>query len=302
MSAPTIRPIDHLVLAVERLELARARFSALGFSVQDDRMHPFGTENCCIFFANETYLEPLAVGDREKVEAAIVARNLFVRRHDAFAFRHGEGFAMLAFRSPDAEADQAIFARAGYAAGPIHAFERAARAPDGSETTIGVRIATAVDHRAPDALFFACQHLSPSVLWRADTIRHDNGAVGVSGVYLSEPNPADFQYYLETVSGDRSIHATSFGISAQTPRGPVGILTPEGMAALFGLECRDQGRGLRLRLFRLAVADLSAMPDRLQSAAIEHFQHRGRIIVPAGAGQGAAIAFEQAPEEPRDTP
>ena len=293
MSA-TIHPIDHLVLAVERLELARARYEALGFTVQADRMHPFGTENCCIFFANRTYLEPLAVGDREKVDAAIVGQNLFVRRHNAFAFRQGEGFAMLAFRTEDAQADLDRFKAAGLATGSVHGFERKATAPDGSETVIGVRIASAVDHRAPDALFFVCQHLSADVIWQPDATRHANGAIGVTGVYASEPNPADFQYYLENASGIRAIHADSFGITAQTPTGPVAILTPAGLKARYGIDCDHAGRGPRLRLFRLAVADLAAMRDRLADGGVEHFAHRGRLIVPAPAGQGADIAFEQA--------
>ncbi|MHA1189496.1 MAG: VOC family protein [Alphaproteobacteria bacterium] len=293
-SPTSVRPIDHLVLAVETLDAARARYSALGFSVREDRQHPFGTENCCIFFKNGTYLEPLAVGDREGADAAIVAQNRFVRLHDSFIFSHGEGFAMLAFRSQDAEADQKIFVEAGYSTGPFRGFERKATAPDGSETLIGVRLASAADHRAPDVLFLACQHLSPEILWQDDNIAHDNGAVGVTGVYLSEPNPSDFQYYLETVTGDRSIRATSMGIYAETAHGPVGVLTPYAMDAMFGIDAAGQPRGLRLRLFRLAVDDLGAMKARLDDAGIGHFEHRGRIIVPAEAGQGGTIAFEQA--------
>ena len=58
------RPIDHLVLPVGSLAVARSRFENLGFQVQPDRQHPFGTQNCCIMFSNRTYLEPLAPGNR----------------------------------------------------------------------------------------------------------------------------------------------------------------------------------------------------------------------------------------------
>ncbi len=294
VSLPSVHPIDHLVLAVDTLEAARARFSALGFTVREDRQHPFGTENCCVFFKNGTYLEPLAVGDREKADTAITERNLFVRRHDAFVFAHGEGFAMLALRTENAEADQAIFSKSGYICGPVHEFYRKATATDGSETTIGAKLASAADHRAPDVLLFTCQHLPKGELGNGPSQNHDNGAVGVTGVYMSEPNPSDFQYYLETVTGDRSIRATSMGIYAETEHGPVGVLTPYAMDAMFGIDVAGQPRGLRLRLFRLAVDDLGAMKARLDDAGIGYFEHRGRIIVPAESGQGGTIAFEQA--------
>ncbi|MCZ6771884.1 MAG: VOC family protein, partial [Proteobacteria bacterium] len=158
------RPIDHLVFPVDSLKAARARYEALGFFVRENRKHPFGTANCCIFFHNNTYLEPLALADREKAEAAIIERNIFVRRQDAYRFRHGEGFAMLALTSENADADQATFAGQGYASGSASGFERKTTAPDGSETTVGFRLAFAIDHRAPDAMIFACQHLNRDAL------------------------------------------------------------------------------------------------------------------------------------------
>ncbi|RVA54992.1 VOC family protein, partial [Mesorhizobium sp. M7A.F.Ca.CA.001.08.1.1] len=56
-------PLDHLVLPTQSLEVARARLAALGFVVAPTGIHPFGTENCCVFLADGTYLEPLSVGD-----------------------------------------------------------------------------------------------------------------------------------------------------------------------------------------------------------------------------------------------
>ena len=52
------RPLDHLVLPTRSLEIARQRLSALGFVVAPTGVHPFGTENACVFFAGGTYLEP----------------------------------------------------------------------------------------------------------------------------------------------------------------------------------------------------------------------------------------------------
>ncbi|TIX38964.1 MAG: VOC family protein, partial [Mesorhizobium sp.] len=56
-------PLDHLVLPTASLDVARARLTLLGFTVAPTGIHPFGTENCCVFLTDGTYLEPLAVAD-----------------------------------------------------------------------------------------------------------------------------------------------------------------------------------------------------------------------------------------------
>jgi hypothetical protein len=88
------RPLDHLVLPVEDLETTRARHAALGFTVAADARHPFGTENACVFFADGSYLEPLAVASREECEQAARDGNVFVARDQAHRFRLGDtGFS-----------------------------------------------------------------------------------------------------------------------------------------------------------------------------------------------------------------
>ncbi|TIT26271.1 MAG: VOC family protein, partial [Mesorhizobium sp.] len=41
--------LDHLVLPTASLDVARARLVSLGFVVAPTGIHPFGTENCCVF-------------------------------------------------------------------------------------------------------------------------------------------------------------------------------------------------------------------------------------------------------------
>ena len=63
------RPLDHLVIPVTDLKAARSRLTRLGFTVAAEARHPFGTENACVFLADKTYLEPLAVGDPDATGA-----------------------------------------------------------------------------------------------------------------------------------------------------------------------------------------------------------------------------------------
>ena len=65
MTKTSPHPLDHLVLPTASLDVARARLTSLGFVVAPTGIHPFGTENCCVFLADGTYLEPLAVGDEQ---------------------------------------------------------------------------------------------------------------------------------------------------------------------------------------------------------------------------------------------
>ena len=71
-----MRAIDHLVLPVTTLTLARSRLTSLGFTVAPDARHPFGTGNCCVFFKNRTYLEPITILDRNATDLA-AAEGLF---------------------------------------------------------------------------------------------------------------------------------------------------------------------------------------------------------------------------------
>ena len=86
------RQLDHLVLPVFDIDVARQRYSDLGFNVAPDGRHPFGTENCCIFFADGTFLEPLGVAHRETCEARAQKGHTFVANDQTFRFRRGGRF------------------------------------------------------------------------------------------------------------------------------------------------------------------------------------------------------------------
>src|SRR5687768_16716775 len=112
----TMRAIDHLVLPVTTLTLARSRLTSLGFTVAPDARHPFGTGNCCVFFEDRSYLEPITIVDRAAADMAAAEGLTFVKRLKRFTERHGEGLAMVALRSADARADKQSLAQAGVSA------------------------------------------------------------------------------------------------------------------------------------------------------------------------------------------
>ena len=107
MTKLTPRNLDHLVLPVSDLDTARARYSQLGFTVAPDGKHKFGTVNACVKFADGTFIEPLAIGHRETVEANEKKGNNFLRRDAAYRFRNGDdGFWGIALGSENSAEDR----------------------------------------------------------------------------------------------------------------------------------------------------------------------------------------------------
>ena len=285
------RPIDHLVLPVTTLALARSRLTGLGFNVAPDARHPFGTGNCCVLFENRTYLEPITILDREAADNAAAEGTFFVRRIKRFLERRGEGCAMLAFKSEDAERDRAAFEQAGLAAGPVFRFSRPAVQSDGSQAEMGVALAYADLAAAPDATFFSCQHLAPDLLFAPPYMGHENGALGVTAVAAVAENPAEFVSLLAAATGDQSPADIVGGVEARADGHSIAILTPAGFRERYGLDAPDPRRGLLLAGFDIRVADL----ERAVGYAGPLATRRGdRIVVAPSPGLAAVIAFSAA--------
>ncbi len=286
-----MRSIDHLVLPVTTLTLARARLSGLGFTVAPDAQHPFGTGNCCVFFKDRTYLEPITILDRMAADMAAAERVVFVRRIKRFSERQGTGFAMVALASEDAEADAADFKKQGIGDGPVYRFARKAELPDGSECEIGVAVANAEFAASPDASFFACQHLAKEALFQDAYLHHPNGAAGIAAVAAVAENPADFHILLTAATGQRELRTTSLGVEAEAGGRIFMILTPEGFRARYGRAGPNPRRGMLFAAFELLVPDLS---KAARFAGRDGPGEDGRIVVPPAPGLNAVVVFRSA--------
>lgn len=287
------RPVDHLVLPTASLDGARERLGKLGFTVAPVGQHPFGTVNACIYLADGTFLEPLAVGERETCEAEAIRGNVFVARDQAYRFRNGEeGFSALVMGTGDAKADHATFIKAGISAGNILDFSRPFVTPDGKQDRAAFRLAFAADLRAPDVFFFTAQRVDVPKIDRSALQSHENGALAIREIILSEANPTDFQYLMQEIVNERDVNAHSFGMDIRAANANIAVLTPAGLEAFLGARAPQGERGLRLRGVVFAVHDPEKV-ERLLAANGIAFEKRGaRIIVHPAKGQGATFAFE----------
>ncbi len=286
-----MRPIDHLVLPVTTLTLARAKLTALGFAVAADAAHPFGTGNCCVFFRNGTYLEPITFIDRHAVDVAASEGFFFVKRLKRFTERRGEGFAMTALSTADAEADHEVFAKAGIGDSAPYRFARKATLPDGSEKEIGVVLAATEFPTAPDAAFFACQRTGADALFGAEQTTHANGCIGIVGVAAVAENPADFHILLSAATGQRELRSSSFGVEAEVGASRIAILTPEGFRARYGLDAPAAHGGMIFAAVDLEAEDAGRAADYAGAAMVDMPE---RFVVPPSPGLGTVLAYRKA--------
>jgi len=290
----TAYPIDHLVLPTTSLHAARERLGKLGFTVATDARHPFGTENACVFLADKTYLEPLAVTSVEACQAAVADGNVFVARDQAYRFRVGEeGLLALVFLTSDADGDDERFRRDAVSAGRLLEFSRPMRLPDGREAVGSFRLAFAADLRSPDFFAFNCERVNQLPSDRAALESHANGVVGLSKVVLSTPRPAAFSTFIGTISNGAVPLPHSFGIGFQTPNVNVEILDDGGMEAFFDAAPVSDDSGLRGRAIVFRVVDLSVTEAHLAANGVTYTRKNNTILVKAAPGQGALFAFEE---------
>ena len=293
MNPRTTYPLDHLVLPTADLVVARARLSALGFTVAPNGEHPFGTINACIYFRDGTFLEPLAIGHRETAEAASVGGNVFTGRDGAYRFRRGqEGFSAIVTATQDAQADHARFAAAGLSGGSILDFGREFVLSSGDVSWMDFRLAFAADIRSPDFFGFTCQRINVPKTDRSSLVAHANGVTRIKSVVLTEPNPTDFQYLLQELANEREVEAHSFGMDISTGNAVISVLTPEGFEMFYGQRIHGRERGLRARAVVFGVTDPGELQSQLARSAIAFESHMNRIIVKPADGQGALFAFE----------
>lgn len=289
------RALDHCVLPVEELSIARNRLTTLGFQVAADAVHPFGTENACVFFEDGTYLEPLGIAQREDCERTAQRGNQFTRRDQAYRFRNGDnGFSATVLRTDNATADHKRFRLQGISAGKKLLFGRTMTDATGQTARATFQLAFAADLRSPDSFFFTCERVNSPDIDRSSLQTHANTVTGIAEIIGSEANPSDFQYLLQEVLQNRDTQAHSFGIEIAGADFTMNVMTPEGLRAHFGIERQVPTRGLRFEGIVFTVRDPDTLIATLDENGIAS-QRRGRyLVVDRAPGQGAFFAFDMA--------
>ena len=293
-AAGEARAVDHLVLPFPNLRDARDFFARLGFTVAPDAVHPFGTGNACVFFADGTYLEPLAVVDAESYRSARRHGNLFVERHaEAIGAVPAPGISAAALKSRDALADRQRLTRAGVGELRLVEFERSFRGEDGPARTLSFRLAFACQPGDAQATFFFCEPRHGAAPNRERLAAHPNGARGISRLVLVASDPAPVSHWLADVVDGRARQVSDEEFSIDGPVG-IEILTAGACAVRYAATIDAGAAGLLMAGVVLAVAELAVPRALFESRTIPFGVAGERITVGLPSEQGF-IAFEENP-------
>ncbi|MDX8524751.1 VOC family protein [Mesorhizobium sp. MSK_1335] len=290
MIKKSAHPLDHIVLPARSLDVARVRLASLGFVVAPTGIHPFGTENACVFFADGTYLEPLAVGNEQATKQAIAAGNVFVARDRLYRDRLGDdGFSAVALGTGNADADHARYLEAGLSAGNMLSFSRAFTDPNGKSDTASFKLAFASGKETMDAFLFATERINAPKIDRTALQAHANGVTGIVEV-IAVSNAPSAQAGLISIAANSDTDDDA----VQLPNAVLSIVTPESYAQHFGLTALPS-RHLRFQAIVFSIRDKASAARALAAAAIDHDMSGNDIVVAPAPGQGAAFIFREIP-------
>lgn len=288
-----MRGIDHLVLCVRDLDEARTRYQQMGFTLTPRAEHPFGTANSLVQLSEKCFLELLAIGDVSKipeVEAGHFGFGAFNR--DYIQDGPGEGLSMLVLDSSDAASDRNDFAAAGLDLYEPFGFSRLAKLPDGQEVTVGFSLTFVTHQDMPNAAFFTCQQHAPEHFWKPEYQKHENQATGVDDVIILADQPQKYADFLKGFTGVSDLKSWEGGISAETARGEVSIISLDEWDVHYPAAfAPDLANGPCLAAYRVSVEHIEPVQDCLREAGITRFHYGCGIAIPPEEAFGVTIEF-----------
>ncbi|WP_295812601.1 VOC family protein [uncultured Nitratireductor sp.] len=288
------RSLDHCVLPTVSLAIARGRLEALGFTVAADAAHPFGTSNCCVFFKDGSYLEPLARIDPTVARMAQAEGNVFIERDSVFRQTFGdEGFSAVVLGTADAQADHARFVDGGVSAGDPLTFSRPFLDAQGRQATASFRLAFAAPKVANGHFFFTCQRVNMPAAGRGGLEEHGNGVSGITQIIMLAPSPSDYAGFLETFSDGASKGHADGDIELDLDNARLTVTTSERYGLRLGLDRVSPHGRFDLAAIVFQCLDIARLRDHLSDREILFAEIAGSIIVPPAEGQGAVFVFEE---------
>lgn len=280
------------MLPTASLDVARARLVSLGFVVAPTGIHPFGTENCCIFLEDGTYLEPLAVGNAQAAAKAVADGNVFVARDRAYRDSCGnEGFSALVLGTQNADTDYARYVEAGLSAGDMLSFSRAFTDAAGNSDAASFKLAFASGTGATDAFLFACERINAPKVDRGALQVHANGATGIIEVVAVSTEPSKQRRLISIATRSPATgqgSATAFDL----PNATLTLLDPVAFETRFGIAA-DAPSELRFAGIVFSVRSADAVARLLAASSVEHDIRGDAIVVRPASGQGAAFVFQE---------
>ncbi|SEC97639.1 VOC family protein [Bradyrhizobium erythrophlei] len=219
MPLTSIVGLDHLVVLVQDIDRAQAKFEALGFRVTPRGFHspPLPTQNHTAVFA-ENYIELLYFPPGTNAASRFA--------HLPLGY---EGPAIVGLRPTDSSVVHKELVSLGFDPPPISEGGRTVDTPDGP------RHASWRNQRFPDdapglPALFSCGHLNRSLVYRPQWMDHPNGALGLTEIVMTHPEPRSLAEAHARLVGPHRVQDTEKGIVAQWGSITFSILSPDEVA------------------------------------------------------------------------
>jgi catechol 2,3-dioxygenase-like lactoylglutathione lyase family enzyme len=271
--------LDHVIIGVRDLEVARAQYARLGFNSTPRGSHVgWGTANYCIMFADDC-LELLGIVDPAQ----------FTNHLDRFLAER-EGLLGLALASGDLDATRAAWAEAGLHPEPVRALGRLLESDRG---TVRLRFRNLLLPRTSTAgiNLFALEHLTPEPMRRPAWLLHPNGAQAIRSCTIAATDTGPAAAALRRLFGPAAITETDNVIAAHTGRGVLLLAPPEDAQLMHPLaDVPDHLPEPRLVAMAISIADPERAAAFLRLQGVKFGRDpSGAVLVSPGEAHGVAL-------------
>lgn len=286
------RGIDHLVIAVNDLSVARDRFSSLGFRTTPLGKHPWGTANHLVQFPRN-FIELVGIISPDALMPMSNEHFSFGAHNEQF-LRRREGMSMLVLSTEDARADAEQWRERDLQVyEPFH-WSRKAILPDGSETTVAFTLTFVTNPLMPEIAFFSCQQHNPEAFWKPEYQRHANGAASVSGVTLVDREPARHKAFFSGLVGNGAIDEVPGALAVHCAPGVIRVLSPRRFAAHYPCALSgDVAEGVAFRAASIDAANLDRVAHCLEDSGVAFSRSDTAIQVADDRCCGVVLEFVQ---------
>jgi catechol 2,3-dioxygenase-like lactoylglutathione lyase family enzyme len=199
-----------------------------------------------------------------------------------------EGLHVFHLASPDLDAFRGRLVSEGVACSEVRPFERQVQTEDGVAMMRARSLHFPPDAH-PEALVQIAQHLTPELVFQPRYMRHPNGALRITKVFVcvDDPDVVANQYRRE-FGGSVSQSGRARTVTLSAARAVIADV--QGMKDLLP-ECPVPATPC-LAGFVVGVASAQVVSDFLRANGLEHRQHCGGVLIPPQEAAGSVVIFE----------
>lgn len=273
--------LDHVVVNVmEGLDAAFHTFERLGFLLTPRGYHSLGSVNHLAVFETD-YLELLGYEAGKQGNRAEL-------------WRHPPGLTGLVFKGDQLDARHAELQRRGVYVDAPNEFTRPVSLPEGSRDA-HFRVMRTAPQDVQNGRTFFCHHFTPELVWRPQWQAHPNRATAILEFVIATQDPARTSAIYDRMFGPDLLTPVAGGVSFSAGVPTVSILTPDAIAARFGIapELGPDGSD-----HMVALVFKTAAPEETRAVlagnGVPFAPYAGGIVVAPEHAAGVIAAFAPA--------